>query len=275
MSFSSIKTITLDTKSILRVPLQSYDEFYFIINQKKYKTTRIISDLLSQRICQIHQCDPTYDSFEFTTQSEGDFSIILDLVNFQSKQISIKECPFISEVCEILGNEFFQIEAEDITIDKSNVFDLLQNHLKSEFFYSKSISREIDFISSNMFDFIQNNSEQLMELDINIIERLIDNPILKVKDEDQLLIFINKLYCSNPTYSKLYTFVIFQDVNEDSIMEFLNIYNINDIDNDVWHAISNRLKQKIDKKEKNIRTQNSQNKKISTNIFMKFIQMFS
>lgn len=253
--------IKLEIKSLLRVPLQTYDEFYFIVNEKEFKTTRIISDLLSPKICQIHRCDPTINSFTINTQQKGDFSFFLKLTNFESIEIPSSESQFILEVCEILGNEFIQIDIKIPDITENNVFDHLQNHLKSQIYYSKPISNEIDFISSNLFSLIENKSEQLMQLDINTIERLIDNTELKIIDEDQLLKFINHLYSSDSEYSKLYKYVIFQNIKEETIEEFLNIYNINDINNETWTAISYRLKQQIIKNDEDeLDTQHSRYK---------------
>ena len=72
---SFINRLQLKTSSILNVPLQSYfDDFSFIVNGKEYKTSRLISDLLSPKICEIHANDPTFDIFTIKTQQKGDFS---------------------------------------------------------------------------------------------------------------------------------------------------------------------------------------------------------
>lgn len=52
--------IYLKTTNILNVPIHTYmDEFTFIVNNKKFKTTRLIADLISPTISKFHLIDPT------------------------------------------------------------------------------------------------------------------------------------------------------------------------------------------------------------------------
>lgn len=81
---AEIGQIQLKISSILQVPLHLYEnDFTFIVNGKKFKTNRIVSDLLSPKISRNHSTDATIDSFTINTRHRGDFSVILDLVNFK------------------------------------------------------------------------------------------------------------------------------------------------------------------------------------------------
>lgn len=53
--------IILKPISILNVPFQIYQkDFTFFVNDEEFKTNKIISDILSPKICQIHYNDPTF-----------------------------------------------------------------------------------------------------------------------------------------------------------------------------------------------------------------------
>ena len=91
------------------------------------------------------------------------------------------------------------------------------------------------------------NEEEMKKIDLNILERIINNPKLVLDNEDQLLDFVNRFYMSDSKYSNLYECVLFQNVELSSINEFLTNFNINDLTSQTWRAVSNRLKQKIDK----------------------------
>ena len=71
--------IQLSTESIIKVPLQTYEKFIFIINGEKFITNRLTSDLLSPKICKIHTIDPTVDEFIMNTKEQSDFSVFLNL----------------------------------------------------------------------------------------------------------------------------------------------------------------------------------------------------
>ncbi|KAK8839628.1 hypothetical protein M9Y10_031994 [Tritrichomonas musculus] len=241
--------VQLKTTSILKIPLNIYGNFSFIVNGEEFQTSQIISDILSQKICQIHACDPTFNEFIIKTSNKGDFSNVLKLLNFEKNIIPENEIPFISEVFELLDNDCIEFDKESCRITQDNVINLIENHQKFQVFYSKSLFDEIDFFASNFSDIIKltENEEEMKKIDLNILERIINNPKLVLDNEDQLLDFVNRFYMSDSKYSNLYECVLFQNVELSSINEFLTNFNINDLTSQTWRAVSNRLKQKIDK----------------------------
>lgn len=238
MNFNQIK---LNKEAILNIPFQIYDEFSFIVNDKIYKTTKIVAELISPIICRYHQCDPTINNFTIATKEEGDFNIILKLINFEEQTFPESQLPFISEVVEILGNDSIECKRKQPNLTKSNALQLLNEHLKFKFFYSKSIQNEINFISSHLYEIIEEQENELNQLSIDVLMLILNNENLSLLKEDQLVNFINHLYFSDSKYSKLYDFVLFENVGTKAIEEFLNIYDINDMTNEIWAAISRRL----------------------------------
>ena len=140
--------ICLKPSCVLNIPIDTYEkDFTFIVNGIEFKTSRFIADLLSPVICKNHINDRTMDTFTINTHTPGDFSLILNLINFDTQTFQNKEIPFISEVVEILNNESIEIENK-LKITTDNVFDLLKIHEENKNFYSKNISEEIDFINT-------------------------------------------------------------------------------------------------------------------------------
>lgn len=155
--------IQLKTTSILNVPLQNYgDDFYFIVNGEEFKTSFIVADLLSPKICEMHRIDPTINKFIIVTQSRGHFSYILELANFTKISLPKTEISFFSEVIELLNNTFIDISnlIPEQTLTEDNVFHLLQQHERCRILYSKNIIDEIDFISSHFFNLCENHQEE-------------------------------------------------------------------------------------------------------------------
>ena len=241
--------IQLKASCVLNVPLQTYDnDFTFLVNGKEFKTSRLISDLLSPKICQMHINDPTFNTFVITTKQNGEFSHILNLINFDEQDIPEKELPFILEVLKILCNESIELKnSEQIeSITNDNVFNLIHEHEKYDIFYSKQISEEIDFISSHFFELIENHEKELKELSIDILIDILNNQNLQLCDEDQLIKFINKLNSKSCDYSQLYEFVIFSNVSSEEMSEFVSVFDYDNISKDIWSSISKRLIQKVE-----------------------------
>lgn len=238
--------IQLKTDAILNVPLDVYDlNFLFIVNGEEFKTSQIQSDLLSPIICQNHRNDPTMNTFTINTHYEGHFSYILDLINFNQISIPDNEIPFLLEVLKILQND--SINLSNLKFSASSSFDLLKKYQKYDSVFASEISEEIDKIAKNFYTFCEDQRSDFCELPIEIIERILSSQFLSLKDEDQLLSFVNYLYvkCDDDKrkdVSYLYGYVIFECVSPTKIEEFVRIFDINDINALIWLSLSNRLK---------------------------------
>lgn len=242
--------LQLKTTSILTVPFQIYEnDFMFIVNGKGFKTSRILSDILSPKISQIHSIDPTFNEFIITTHNQGDFTSILKLLTFQSTEIPTSEIPFIAEIIELFENTSIDIPNQDqvtnVTLD--NVFDLLKNQNRYKFFYSKSIQILIDFISTNFYEISEKQEDEMTQLSLDTIIRIINNSKLLLKTESQLLKFVNKLYVKDRDASVLYEFVQFANVDSESLEEFLSVFDINDITIETWEQLKEKLRGNLNK----------------------------
>lgn len=100
-----------------------------------------------------------------------------------------------------------------------------------------------------------------MTLSISTIESIINSPNLQLENEDQLLKFINELYNQLNEYSIVYEYVYFSNVKCNTIEEFINFFDINDLNQSIWNSITNRLKEEISKKTiKNNKERYNENK---------------
>lgn len=244
---SEFGKIKLTTSCILSVPFQIYENtFTFIVNGKEFKTSRIISDLISPEISRIHSIDPTVETFTINTSHQGDFTQILNLFNFQDNLISSVEVPFILEVIEKLGNDSIEYQEssdqEEITIN--NVFSYIKHHEKSEKFNSKRLSSEIDFISSHFYEVTE---DKFKDISVEALYRILTNDHLQLNSEDQLLNFVNNLYKSDFKYSILYEAVLFENVSGKMMKEFTTIFNNDDMSKEIWIHLSKRLENEIEK----------------------------
>lgn len=232
---SEISKLQLKTTSILKVPIHNYQtDFQIIVNGEEFKTSRLVSDLLSSKICKIHENDPILDTYIINTKFQGNFSYVLNLVNFDEREIPQSELPFILEVFELLGTESINIvePTQSIKLSVQNVFKQIQKHESFKKFYINNFSEEIEFISSNFSELCESQEEEFKNLKIETLMEILSNPKLQLKTENQLLKFVNKLYSINSEmYSKLYEKVHFEYVTASMMREFLEIYDLNDITN--------------------------------------------
>ena len=67
----------LDSKCVKNLPLDKYEkDFTFIVNGRRYQTSRIVADLMSPQIRKFHYVDPSIDEFVININiqnSESDY----------------------------------------------------------------------------------------------------------------------------------------------------------------------------------------------------------
>ncbi|KAK8842136.1 hypothetical protein M9Y10_026363 [Tritrichomonas musculus] len=236
--------IQLNPSCILTVPFHIYDnDFTFIVNGEEFKTSKLISDLLSPVICQIHLNDPTFDIFIINTQESGSFSHLLDLFNFKKNNISDHELPFIQEVIEILGNQTIECDEwdnpEELTVN--NVFSTIKYHEKHCKIFSARLEKEIEFISTHFTEIYDSQEEEFENLSVFTLNSIFSNDKLELESEDQLLRIVNKLYTKDVNYSILYETVFFENVSSEAMKEFVSIFDINELTVSIWRRLADRL----------------------------------
>ena len=237
---SQISKIKLNSSCVLTVPLQVYNnDFSFIVNGEEFKTSKLISDLLSPIICQIHLNDPTFDLFIINTHETGNFSQILDLLSFKQNNLPDNELSFILEVLEILDNQSIEFnesnEAIELTVD--NIFSFIKEHEKHPKFYNDRLHQEIEFVSSHFNELWDAHEEEFEKISLLTLNSIFENEKLKLESEDLLLRIVNKLYMKDVKYSILYETILFENVSVEAMKDFISIYDNNDMTASVWRQI--------------------------------------
>lgn len=244
--------LQLKIESIREVPLQTYETFTFIVNNERFETSRLIADLLSSKISKIHQTDPTINEYIINTQNQGQFSNFLKLINFDKNEFSENEIPFIREIITELGCDSFRIafSKEPTRITNENVLSLLEEYEKYGLINQKK-DKLIKYIAAHFGEIIDEKKEEIIKIDQDLLEEILNNRKLTIKDEDQLLHLINSLYLNDKRYSNLYGYVIFQNVGHEMIDEFIEIFDIIDINNHIWISLSKIFSKNNKKLHKN------------------------
>ena len=130
------------------------------------------------------------------------------------------------------------------TITEENVISLLKEHEKFPNFYSEHISKEIKFASRHFYSLFENHREELENLSFDLIYAITSSDELCLRDEDQLLDFINGVYIHSKNghkYSILYQNVKFMNITKEMAKVFIQHFDINDINEETWLSLSNRF----------------------------------
>lgn len=251
-----IMKFQLDFSNVMSLPFSKYEKnFTFFLNGKKYETSRVVADILSPIIRKYHYFDETINEFyintEFTSWKSFDFNNILDLANFNLKDITEDQIQYYREVFLALGNSKAylnfvpQLKEE---INHSNVFNrimlkkqyiqLIHNHGYNEdnFVDSNSVlNQEIDFIASHFSELDQG---KLLSLDSDLITSIIKSDKLQLKDEDTFFEFIIRRFRKNKKDAFLFNFIEFFNVSIEKVEQFFNFIHFDDVTQEIWKNLT-------------------------------------
>ncbi|KAK8888785.1 hypothetical protein M9Y10_033524 [Tritrichomonas musculus] len=254
MSKSNIIQFSLNSEVIKYLPFDKYEkDFTFIVDDKEYKTSRFVADILSPTIRNLHHTDGSIDSFTISTtdkNSDHDFTEILSLVAFESVEVSADSADYARSLLFLLGNDdevtnLHQKITGEVTV--SNVFDVmrvLQARFCNQAGLLGSVLRsEIEFISGHFYEI---DIGELKKFGNDIISEVLKSSCLKIESEDSLLDFLIEIYSGDRSASFLFDYVVFENVSDESLMHFYESFDIDDIDHEVWKMIVDRsIKSKV------------------------------
>lgn len=96
----------------------------------------------------------------------------------------------------------------------------------------------ITFFAKN-FEYI--NKDRLHLLQLDLIEKVLSNENLQLRDEDSLLRLLIDLYKKDNKYSCLFEYVIFKNVGETLLCSFMNDVDFEDINRHIWRLVCGRI----------------------------------
>lgn len=244
-------SINISLKEIDNI-LSAYksDDFVFLTsNQKTVTCNKIIADIISPKIANIHKCDPTVDFFDL---SFADYRLLEKLIRNKNNEycvfhnnsidFDINDMDEIIQIADALGNvDLYSQMTEKGELNVHNVVHVLTHKLRNEkSIESKIIDREIEFISENFFDI---NQCQLMDLNCDILRMIFSMSTFHVESEDDLFDFIYQIISQdpNPETESLLEFVQFEFLTKKYLKKYLSLLDFDSMNSSLWKRICSRL----------------------------------
>lgn len=186
-------TISINNINQILKTLSYQSDFTFVFHNQEFYTYKIVADLLSPAIAQIHRFDPTYDTYIFNNKDPKadlfDFTKILQMVDNNTYTIkTIDELRIFKDIFYELKNEnvlaLFHTFKSEISIN--NVFERVE--IKQSMNLNADINEEIEFIARNFHDL--SKEDEIKSLSLDVIESILFNEHLVLSNEDDVFNFI-------------------------------------------------------------------------------------
>ncbi|KAK8835257.1 hypothetical protein M9Y10_017042 [Tritrichomonas musculus] len=222
---------SLSTENVKTVPFAKYEKnFTFIVNGKRYETSRYVADILSPIVCNYHYEDETFDEFTINTTPKdpnqaGDddsFQEFLQIINFNEIELGSIQRKKYGEYFLHLGNieEYLRLKGTTSLKLTGKINDL------------------IEFAAEHFYQIPRKN---LKTVDIEILAAVIKNAKLRLEDEESLFELLLGLYEEDREYSSLFEYVEFKHLKSESVREFINQFDIEYLSAGTWQSICERL----------------------------------
>lgn len=235
-------SIKLQPDSVFQIPLFNYPkDFVFIVNNKEFEASHVVADLISSKISNLHQADPTLNKYEIKTHSKGDFQKILDLATFNQVDLLDSELPFFTEIVEDLYIKKIDLNIFQAEVTVENVVELIKRHEKLSYFYSEELSKEIDFLSENFYKLKNDQLKEITNFQEETIESIINNQNLTLNNEDQFLNFIFQLCLIDEKYCVMYEYVYFENISKENLGIFIKNIGFDNITHGTWESLIRRF----------------------------------
>lgn len=261
-------SFALNLENIKRINFDKYDKgFAFIVNGKRYETSRFVADIISPKIMKYHYNDESVNEYSMKVSKGEYFSEFLELANFESNHLDENRLKICSEYFLKLGNidEYFRL--------RNNIFEELStsNVVNEILKIKETIDDKENFLSicSNLkknFDFCSENfidipKEELFKLDPSMIEEIIKSDRLKLDDEDKLLEILIEMYERDNTNSFLFEYVYFNQVGDEALSKFIDIFDVENMNNGIWKSICSLIKKSTKKRQSSSNSNQDKKKK--------------
>lgn len=248
------KTYSFNFYRFKDIALDKYDKnFTFIVNNRQYATSRVIADLLSPIINAYHYQDESINEFKITTIQSTDndyFTDFLKLPEIIQPNLDDTRVTLYSQYFLELGNieEFLKLNPEYFEkVTASNAIqrlrtlrDKISPHITNNF--ESLLTELVKFCSSHFYELPR---EEIESLDADTLELIVGSEFLQIETEDEFIEILLDLNEKDDKYSKLFEYVLFNNLNDESIEKFIDAFNINFLTNGTWISVCRGLLKKL------------------------------
>lgn len=266
---TAIKLSSDGLKNIVPAACRANSDFLFIFGEKEIKMNTIFAEFISPTVSRLHRTDPTIESICFdeniiskrsikvnTDQilTEDIISLLLQVATGHSIELNEEQGYKMRIISILLDNQELFLKINEIYPNESNIDFCIQDLL---FYQQQSQSQSLsNFDYSNIINTIASqfysiNENKLLQLPKSILYRIITNDNLKLKNEDSLFSFIQKIFLKyseeeeedyDDSEEKIsmvsfYEAVEFLELSESKFEEFVRNFDSNEMSKKLWHKL--------------------------------------
>jgi hypothetical protein len=240
MSGSSMR-LSLSLKGLRRLEQVNHEkDFAFIVGDERYSCPSFVAEFLSPRISSLRAQDVTMSEFSIETEDPGHhFETLLSIGFGNEISVSPQEVGFVRIIC----GELWNYELFEATIKQGNG-QIDKEGLKARLNFLSGVDQPCDWgISVVAPHFHEFSASDFDRLSPSVLEALLSDPSLVVRDENSVFEIVHRLASKDPSYFGLLEFVRFEFLSDDCMktaVEFIST-SFESFTFGIWSSLRNRL----------------------------------
>jgi hypothetical protein len=242
---TELSKVGLSAKGLGNVFSSCSDEnFTFAVGRERYVVPKSLAQYISPTISQIQRSDATFNELVVDeNDDEGQkFGLIMNLAKGQRIELSPVDALSLTGYAEKLGNsELFGkfSKIANVKMDSSTAIDILRSKIK--WGMDREIERE--FVASHLLEY---GVRDLLRIPLDELEIIFSSKHLRIETESHLFALVQELVDEGgEDYEILYENVLFDYLDEEDMVKFVELIPITHVSGTLWEAIGRRLVLKV------------------------------
>jgi hypothetical protein len=238
---ASLTRVSMPVKGLQRLEAVNHEkDFAFIVGNERYPCPSFVAEFLSPRVSSLRSQDITMDEFSIETADPNHyFGSLLELGFGHEISLTKPELSFVRSVCgELRNSERF----EQTLLHEAG--QLRDDELKARLDFMSGLEGSCDCDSSIIAShFHELSVSDFDRLSPSVLESILRDPKLVVRDEDSVFEIIHRRASSDLSYFGLLEFVRFEFVSVECMeraLEFIS-NSFESFTIGIWSSLRTRL----------------------------------
>lgn len=213
------------------------NDFRFIIDKPytEFPVNTILAEFISPDVSLLHQSDVTIDQYHIKSANPELFMQIIQILKGDPIEVDHKNVEDLIEIASDLGNQELIEILETLKIESLSTDTIVDCLLSSNTRNFKINDKFIQFAAEN-FEIIP--IEKLSLLSSDILSLVASHKSFSITSEDSFFQIVLELFQKDDTFVNLFEYVIFQNLSNKSLQQFVESVSFEYINVNIWSHFS-------------------------------------
>jgi hypothetical protein len=233
--------LSLSVQGLQRLESLNHEkDFAFIVGDKRYSCPTFVAEFLSPRIASLRSQDLTIQEFSIATDDPGQqFGALLSIGFGGDVSFLPLDLEFVRSICRELGN--YELFGMTLQRERAQIDEMALRARQELLYGTDGISDwAVPAVASHFHEFSDSDFDNLSP---SVLEAILSDPTLVIKDEDSVFGIIDRLGSRDSSYFGLLELVRFEFVSSECMERVIDFISssFDSLTFGLWLSLAHRL----------------------------------